>query len=85
MEPATVCRTVNGDCYCAGAFKLGGKIVLGVVFPVSLLAIVAAVTFAYLFFKYKRRYAVGFWSLAPVPDAAEKEGVLPLAQLNGCR
>lgn len=85
MKPAAVCKIVNEDCDCAGALKLGGKIVLGVVFPVSLLAIVAAVTFAYLFFKYKRRYAVGSWSLAPISDAAEKEGVLLLAQLNGCR
>jgi hypothetical protein len=76
---------VNGDCDRAGVFKLGGKIVLGVVFPLSLLAIVAAATFAYLFFKYKRRYAVGFWSLSAISDTAEKEGVLLLAQLNGCR
>ena len=31
---------------------------LGIVLPVSLLAIALAATFAYLFFKYKRRYAV---------------------------
>ncbi len=54
---------------------------LGVVFPVSLLAIVAAVTFAFLFFKYKRRYAVGFWPLASASDVA-KEGVLLLSRLN---
>ena len=57
---------------------------LGVVFPLSVLAIVAAVTFAYLYFKYKRRYAVGFWSPSPASDTAEKEGVLLVAQLNGC-
>lgn len=57
---------------------------LGVVLPVSLLAIAAATTFAYLFFKYKQRYTVGFWSLSPASDTAEKEGVLLLTQLNGC-
>ena len=31
---------------------------LGIVLPVSVLAIALAATFAYLFVKYKRRYAV---------------------------
>jgi len=40
--------------------KFAGKLVLGIVLPISLLAIAAAAVFAYLFFKYKRRYAVSF-------------------------
>ena len=44
---------------CAGPnLKFVGKLVLGIVLPISLLAIAAAATFAFLFFKYKRRYAV---------------------------
>ncbi len=39
-------------------FKFVGKLVLGIVLPVSILAIALAATFAYLFVKYKRRYAV---------------------------
>lgn len=50
-------------CHAGTAnLKLVGKIVLGVVLPVSLLAIALAATFAYLFFKYKRRYAVSLLS-----------------------
>ena len=44
--------------------KFAGKLVLGIVLPISLLAIAAAAVFAYLFFKYKRRYAVSF----PMPS-----------------
>ncbi len=46
---------------CAGPnLKFVGKLVLGIVLPISLLAIGAAAIFAFLFFKYKRRYAVSF-------------------------
>ena len=39
---------------------------LGIVLPVSILAIALAITFAYLFVKYKRRYAVSSLSDARV-------------------
>ncbi|CAK0785070.1 hypothetical protein CVIRNUC_008276 [Coccomyxa viridis] len=48
--------------------KFVGKLVLGIVLPISLLAIGAAAIFAFLFFKYKRRYAE---SERPIKDSAE--------------
>lgn len=44
------------------ALKQVGKLVLGIVLPISLVAIAAAIIFAVLFFKYKRRYAVSLSS-----------------------
>ena len=63
---------------CAGTaqLKLVGKVVLGVVLPVSLLAIALAATFAYLFFKYKRRYAVSF---SPLLKKFESRALLLIA------
>ena len=60
-DHSALCLARTRHVLCAGPnLKFVGKLVLGIVLPISLLAIGAAAIFAFLFFKYKRRYAVSF-------------------------
>ena len=70
----------------ASNLKFVGKLVLGIVLPVSLLAIVLAATFAYLFVKYKRRYAVILLSDLSVQKLQVKAALLSgnMEQARAC-